>query len=130
MFVVPFYIRPFQKSLIQWSLEPVVLFLDSQGRQICKADTPFEWLTENGFHTKRTWTHGQTVYAEIDIQQTVVADYYTFEELTTEQQKGTQECWRTFYVLIGESTHHWNECLESPFKECIDSIQMQRSKSE
>jgi hypothetical protein len=130
MFVVPFYIRPSPKSLIQWSLQPIVLFLDSQGRQICKTDAPLDWLAENGFHTKTTWTQGQTVYAEIDTQQTAVKEYYTFEELTTEQQKGTQECWRTFYVLTGESTHHWNECLEEPFKECIDSIQMHRSKSE
>jgi hypothetical protein len=49
MFVVPFYTKPILPSLINWSLQPIALFLENRGKQICETDDPVAWLSENGF---------------------------------------------------------------------------------
>jgi len=122
MFIVPFYTKQSPQSLIAWSVQPIVLFLDTRGKNLCQTDTPKEWLDSNGFVTKKTWTQknkeGQFYFAEIDQQKTAINEFYTFEDLTITQQNGTEECWRAFYRVKGEdkSIHHWNDCIEDVFQ--------------
>jgi len=129
MFVVPFYTKSQLPSLIKWSLIPITLFLDNRGKQICETDEPDLWLTENGFSVKSKWREGKILYAEIDIVSTDLKNFYSFEEVTRTQQKGTEECWRTFYLLKagqGEtpsSTNQWNDCIDEVFVEPLTTIQ-------
>ena len=50
-------------------------------------------------------------------------------EVTRTQQKGTEECWRTFYLLKagqGEtpsSVNQWNDCIDEVFVEPLATIQ-------
>lgn len=128
MFVVPFFLRPALPSLIQWKLMPVTLFLENHGKHICSSEDPSSWLADNGFVTKQTWKEKDIFFAEIDTEKTIIRDFYSFEQLTKTQEKGTQECWRTFFVMkanedTNESVTPWNENIENPFSKTILAIQ-------
>ena len=90
-------------------------------------DEADEWLEANGFVVKQTWIDGSLVFAEIDAEKTNLADFYSFEQLTKTQQKGTQECWRTFYLMKAQpdevtSEKAWNENIEDSFSNAIEKI--------
>ena len=129
MFIVPFYTRTALPSLIKWSLVPITLFLDNRGKQLCETDEPEQWLVDNGFFVKSKWREGKILYVEIDIQSMKLKDFYSFEDVTRVQQKGTEECWRTFFILkagAGEapsSTQQWNDCIDETFVEPLETIQ-------
>ena len=108
MFIVPFYTRTALPSLIKWSLIPITLFLDNRGKQLCETDEPEQWLVDNSFFVKSKWREGKILYIEIDIQSMKLKEFYSFEEVTRIQQKGTEECWRTFV-----------EALETIQKRCM-----------
>jgi hypothetical protein len=134
MFVIPFYTKPILPSLINWSLQPIALFLENRGKQICETDDPVAWLSENGFFLKRSWKESGYFFAEIDSEKTRLQDFYSFEQVTREQQKGTEECWRTFFLLLPglneteTSIHQWNDCIDDLFLEPLKLIQS-RSKA-
>lgn len=127
MFVVPFFYRTPVESLIPWSLQPIVLFLENRGKQLCQADVPSDWLNENGFVVKKTWQVENTMYVEVDVQKMKLSEFYSFEQVTLQQQKGTEECWRTFFVMKSkedlQSSMVWNKLLESPFSNVLQEIQ-------
>lgn len=128
MFVIPFILRNSFSSLCPWKLQPILLFLENHGKHICTADNPEEWLKENGFVVKRSWTHDSIVYAEIDEIQTCMKDFYSFEQLTTVQKRGTEECWRTFYMMESppnekNSETAWNSCFDEPIRKALTCIQ-------
>ena len=136
MFIVPFFTTSAPKSLIAWSVQPITLFLDTRGRSLCQTDSPKEWLENNGFVARKTWSQktkeGHFYFEEVDNEKTALAEFYTFEDLTVSQQKGTEECWRTFYLLNTtsgdeKSTHHWNDCIEDIFQGPLSVIKS-RSK--
>ncbi len=128
MFVVPFFLRAPLSSIIQWQLVPITVFLENHGKGICTAENVDEWLHENGFQKKKTWQVGDTVYVEIDTTKTTLRDFYSFEQLTVEQKRGTEECWRTFFVMKSispdekQSEKAWNENLENPFSKILGEI--------
>jgi hypothetical protein len=129
MFVVPFFLRASLPSVIQWKLVPVTLFLENHGKGLYVVDNADEWLAENGFVVKRQWHEEEIVFAEIDATKTNLSDFYSYEQLTVEQKKGTEECWRTFFVLKTEdpdeklSEKAWNQNIENPFSKAILAIQ-------
>ncbi len=129
MFVVPFFLRDPLPSVIQWKLIPVTLFLENHGKGLYVVENVDEWLTENGFLVKRQWKQADTVYAEIDTARTNLRDFYSYEQLTLEQKKGTEECWRTFFIMKSEnpdeklSEKAWNQNIENPFSNAILEIQ-------
>ena len=128
MFVVPFFYRAPIQSLISWSLQPIVIFLENRGKQLCQVDSPTEWLSENGFSVKNKWQVGDILYVEVDAEKTSLRDFYSFEQLTVQQQKGTEECWRTFYTMKSEedlsSSMAWNKNMESPLFDILQEIQI------
>ena len=133
MFVVPFVLRDSPASLIQWKLRPIVIFLENHGKHLCSTDSPEEWLRENGFVVKRAWREKDNYFAEIDSEKTALRDFYSFEQLTKEQKKGTEECWRTFFWLESPtdemgSEKTWNGTLEEPFYKVLESIYSFTSK--
>jgi hypothetical protein len=129
MFIVPFYTRTALPSLIKWSLIPITIFLDNRGKQLCETDEPEQWLVDNSFFVKSKWREGKILYVEIDIQSMELKEFYSFEEVTRIQQKGTEECWRTFFILkagTGEATSsikQWNDCIDETFVEALETIQ-------
>jgi hypothetical protein len=127
MFVVPFFCRAPIQSLIPWSLQPIVVFLENRGKQLCQVDLPAEWLSENGFSVKNQWKVGDIVYVEVDAEKTALRDFYSFEQLSVQQQKGTEECWRTFFTMKSAedtmSSLAWNKNIESPFFDVLQEIQ-------
>lgn len=127
MFVVPFFYRAPVKSLIEWSLQPVVVFLENRGKQLCQVDSPSEWLNENGFIVKQSWQQGNTLFVQIDSEKMKLRDFYSFEQVTLQQQKGTEECWRTFFLMKSDeepqSSMVWNKLLEPPFSNVLQEIQ-------
>jgi len=127
MFVVPFLVRNSFSSLCPWTLRPIVLFLENHGKHICSVDNPEQWLQENGFQVKRLWTRDSITYAEIDESQTSMKDFYSFEQLTKVQKRGTEECWRTFFMMESPSTEKnsntaWNSCFEEPIRKVLECI--------
>jgi hypothetical protein len=129
MFVVPFFLRAPLPSIIQWQLVPVTVFLENHGKGLCSAENIDEWLNENGFEKKQRWQVDDTVYVEIDSQKTTLRDFYSFEQLTLQQKRGTEECWRTFFMMKSacadekQSEKAWNENLENPFSKILSEIQ-------
>lgn len=129
MFIVPFFLRAPIKSIIQWNLVPITLFLENHGKGLCTAESWEEWLSENGFIKKQSWQMNDIYFVEIDTENTNLKDFYSFEQLTLEQKKGTEECWRTFFVMKSvelnekSSEKAWNENLENPFSKILNEIQ-------
>lgn len=128
MFVVPFILRNELSSLYAWKLRPVLLFLENHGKHICSTDNPDEWLQENGFCVKKSWVYDSIVYAEIDEEKMSMKDFYSFEQLTTIQKRGTEECWRTFYIMESppnekNSEWAWNSLFEESISKVLHTIQ-------
>ncbi len=128
MFVVPFFYRTPVQSLIPWSLQPVVLFLENRGKQLCQVDSPKEWLAENGFVVKDQWQKDNILYVQVIPDSMRLSDFYSFEQLTLQQQRGTEECWRTFFLMKStedqKSSMAWNKNIELPFLNVVQEIQM------
>jgi hypothetical protein len=127
MFVVPFLVRNSFSSLCPWKLRPIVLFLENHGKHLCTVEYPEEWLQDNGFRVKRIWTQDSIVYAEIDETETSMKDFYSFEQLTKVQKRGTEECWKTFFMMESPSTEKnstqaWNSCFEEPIQKVLEHI--------
>lgn len=102
MFIVPFFKRDPPPSLIQWSLQPMSLFLENRGKSLCSiTDTPEDWLAENGLivDNNNKWLENNIYYVQICPKKTNLKDFYSFEQVTKVQGKGTEECWRTFHFL-------------------------------
>jgi hypothetical protein len=54
-------------------------------------------------------------------------DFYSFEQLTKVQKRGTEECWRTFFTMESpanekHSTTAWNSCFDDPIRSVLKSI--------
>lgn len=120
MFIVPFIVRDVPSSILQWNLQPISIFLDNRGRALCTTDCPDEWLSVNGLHSSSRWIENDILYVMINPKETTLSDFYSFEQLTSVQSKGTEECWRTFYIL-NEPT--WDALIEPPFNEVVATIQ-------
>lgn len=127
MFVVPFFFRESLPSLIEWQIQPLTLFLENRGKQVCSAEDIEDWLVTNGFVWKRKWVVGKTCFVEIDLEKMDLADFYSFEQLTKQQSRGTEECWRTFFLLRAKpeeasSEHSWNETYEEPIASTLQEL--------
>jgi hypothetical protein len=128
MFIVPFFLRTPLASIIQWRLTPISLFLENHGKGLCVVENGEEWLNENGFVKKQTWLVDDILFVEVDIANTNLKEFYSFEQLTLEQKKGTEECWRTFFLMKSiepdelSSEKAWNENLENPFSKILLEI--------
>ena len=128
MFIVPFFLRAPIKSIIQWNLVPITLFLENHGKGLCSAESGEEWLSENGFVKKQSWQVNDIYFVEIDTEKTNLKEFYSFEQITFEQKKGTEECWRTFFLMKSiepdelSSEKAWNENLENPFSKILLEI--------
>jgi hypothetical protein len=120
MFIVPFIIRDSPPSILQWNLQPISLFLDNRGRALCTTDCPEEWLSLNGIIATSVWTDKDVMYAMVNPKETKLSDFYSFEQLTKSQSKGTEECWRTFYIL-NEPT--WDAFLDTSIQGALGTIQ-------
>lgn len=120
MFLVPFIIRDELSSLIQLKLRPITLLLDNRGKSFCKTDNPAEWCEVNGISVEKQWKEKDMVFIKVDSTKTKLSDFYSFEQLTSSQTRGTEECWRTFYVL-NEKT--WDGLFESTIFEALKTIQ-------
>ena len=119
MFIVPFLIRDVPKSILQWNLQPISLFLENRGRGLCSTDVPEEWLDLNGIHADDTWIENDTVYVKVNPLKTNLSEFYSFEQLTKLQTKGTEECWRTFFLL---QEPNWDGLLDSKILKTIEHI--------
>ena len=120
MFIVPFIVRDVPPSILQWKLQPISLFLDNRGRALCTTDCPAEWLSLNGIHVISSWIEKDIMYVMVNQKETNLSEFYSFEQLTKSQSKGTEECWRTFYML-NEPT--WDAMMEEPVIEALGTIQ-------
>jgi hypothetical protein len=131
MFVIPFFIRNPLKSLCAWKLTPISLFLENRGKnfyQLESSESIQEWLECNGFIMKKIWTENDCCFVEIDAEKTRIKDFYSYEQLTLQQTKGTEECWKTFFVMKSDkndenSIQSWNELIEPSIQEKLKSIQ-------
>lgn len=127
MILIPFFIQRSPPSLISWKLQPITLFLENRGKQFCDIENPEHWLQENGFFIKEQWKEGNVMFVEIDTEKTRLCDFYSYDDLTKQQQKGTEECWRTFFLLHSEeekdSCKSWNENIDSSFLKVLSNIQ-------
>jgi hypothetical protein len=133
MFVVPFFTKPGIPSQIQWALEPIYLFLENRGKNLWTIDASMdeilsEWLPQNGFVVKRSWTDSTRLYVEVDVDQMNLNAFYTFEELTRKQEKGTEECWRPFLCLKCKDSAeehldtHWFQGLDPILKDVLFQV--------
>lgn len=133
MFIVPFFLRAPLGSIIQWNLVPITLFLENHGKGLCSTENGEEWLCENGFVKKQSWQVKDTLFVEVDETKMNLKEFYSYEQLTLEQKKGTEECWRTFFVMKSiepdeKSTEKaWNENLENPFSKILEEIQTKKN---
>ena len=120
MFIVPFFIRNPLQSLCAWKLIPIAIFLANRGKTLytlSEDENPDEWLQQNGFVQKSRWKEGDALYVEIDSTKTNCKDFYSFEQVTTVQSKGMEECWKTFFCMKTQevndpSLKSWNELFE------------------
>ena len=120
MFIVPFLIREVPPTILQWNLQPISLFLENRGRGLCTTDAPEEWLELNGIFAERTWIENDTVYVKVDPSKTKLSDFYSFEQLTKLQTKGTEECWRTFFLL---KEPNWDSLIDVKIHKTLERIQ-------
>ena len=74
----------------------------------------------NGIVGTQTWVEKDTLYVKVDPVQTKLADFYSFEQLTKQQTKGTEECWRTFF-LLNEPT--WDGFFDPTILQALQTIQ-------
>ncbi len=133
MFVIPYFTKPTIQTTIDWAFLPVYLFLDNKGRQfwICEEsenEILQNVLPENGFYMKSYWKKGDKLFVEIDTEKTNIQNFYSFEEVTRKKEKGTEECWRRFFMFLckKESEKHletfWLYNLDKSFLEALESI--------
>lgn len=127
MFILPFFLQPAVPSGIPWGLQPITVFLENRGKQLCQVEDAEEWLQENGFVVKTSWKDKNIVFAEIDTAGTQLKDFYSFEQLTQQQQKGTEECWRTFFLMTSveekDSCDAWNSFIDPILLPSLRAIQ-------
>lgn len=119
MLIVPYIVRNPLTSLLDWKLTPVTLFLENRGKSVCKDDSPKEWLELNGIHYDEMWQEKDTVFVKVNTEKTNMSEFYSFEQLTKVQTKGTEECWRTFFVM-NEKT--WDSIPEPIFSNLLQKI--------
>lgn len=100
-------------------MTPITIFLENRGKGICKDDSPKEWLDLNGIYYDEIWQDGNTVYAKVNVEKTKLSDFYSFEQLTKTQSKGTEECWRTFFYM-NEKT--WDSMPDAVFSNILQKI--------
>ncbi len=133
MFVIPYFTKPTIETTIDWAFLPVYIFLDNKGRQLWLCEESEKEilqvvLPENGFYVKSHWKEGDRLFVEIDTEKTNIQNFYSFEEVTRKKEKGTEECWRRFFVFVckRESEKHletfWLHNLEPNFTEVLNSI--------
>lgn len=115
MFILPFFLRdPLPSKIGEYAIRPFVLFLENHGRNFCQLEgNAEEWLQENGFVSEDIWHDAEYVYVRINPVKTDLRAFYSYEQLTLEKRSGTEECWRTFYVMNDEA---WVSFLEEEFR--------------
>ena len=127
MFVIPYFIRNNYQSVLPIRLVQIVLFLENRGRSLIQMEAKEipEWLAANGLVPREQKKEGDYCLIEIDTDHTHLPDFYSFEQLTVDQTKGTEECWRSFFWMLSQEEKeltHWNECLEEPFFRPLEKI--------
>lgn len=131
MFIIPFFKREPLKSLSAWKLIPVTIFLENRGKnfyELGPTESLEDWLHYNGFFAKEIWQEENTFFIEMDTEKTKLNDFYSFEQVTITQNKGTEECWKTFFLMTSDkqdenSIQSWNELIEKPIQDKLNSIQ-------
>jgi hypothetical protein len=129
MFVVPYFYEKPLPSIIGWQLQPITIFLENHGKHLYSTENPQQWLVENGFFSKKSWKENEILFVEVDTDKTKLKDFYSYEELTKEQRKGTEECWRTFFFMKTinpdekDSEISWNQYFDGPIQKVLTSIQ-------
>ena len=133
MFVIPYFTKPMIPTSIDWAFLPTYVFLDNRGRQLwscteSKSEILETILPENGFVVKRWWMEGDFLFVNVDAEQMNLPNFYSFEEVTQKKEKGTEECWRRFFLFVckRESEQHletfWLQNLEPQFLLMLKSI--------
>ena len=128
MFVIPFFIRNNLESVLPIRLVQITIFMENRGKnliQIPEGEIE-EWLALNGI-VGRVWKQQEYAFIEVDCSKTTLSEFYSFEQLTMEQSKGTEECWRTFYWMVSKEEKeetHWNECLEEYIRKPFELLEM------
>lgn len=100
-------------------MTPITLFLENRGKGICKDDSPKEWLELNGIYYEEIWQENDIIFAKVNTEKTNLADFYSFEQLTKVQEKGSEECWRTFFYM-NEKT--WDSIPDPIFSNILQRI--------
>ena len=133
MFVIPYFTKEPIQTTIDWTFVPVYIFLDNKGRQLWNCEESEKEilesiLPENGFVVKKFWLEKDSLYVEVDSKKTNIQNFYSFEEVTQKKEKGTEECWRRFFLFVckRESEQHletfWLQNLEPQFLLMLKSI--------
>lgn len=120
MFIIPFFARTSLTSLCAWKLVPITIFLENRGKNLYRLsndENADDWLQENGFFKKQSWQENEFMFVEVDVDRTKLKDFYSFEQLTSTQTKGIEECWKTFFIMNTKDTNDtslksWNELFE------------------
>lgn len=123
MFLLPFFLRnPLPSKIKEYEIRPVVLFLENHGRGFCQLDekeSTEDWLDENGFVVEEQWQEGDFLYVRIDPTKTNMHSFYSYEQLTFEKRVGTEECWRTFYIMRDSA---WFSFIEEEFRSALQLL--------
>ena len=130
MFVIPYFVRNTLPSLCAWKLIPITIFLENRGKNLYRLsadENPDDWLEQNGFVKKSSWKDEDYLFVEIDTVKTRCQDFYSFEQITLQQTKGTEDCWRTFFLMKTQedndtSLKSWNELNEPEFLSILQKI--------
>lgn len=134
MFVIPYFTKPFLSSTIDWAFLPTYIFLDNKGKQPWTCDESVEEilqtiLPDNGFVYTKYEKHGNFLFVEIDSTKTNLQNFYSFEEVTKQKTKGTEECWRRFFLFVCKNPSekhletYWLSSMEPDFQTIFAHIQ-------
>ena len=134
MFVIPYFTKPCLSSTIDWTFLPTYIFLDNRGKQLWTCDESLEEilktiLPENGFVYTKYEKQGPYLFVEIDPKATNLKQFYSFEEVTKQKGKGTEECWRRFFLFVCKNPSekhletYWLSTVDPEFQALFTYIQ-------
>lgn len=120
-------------TTIDWAFLPIYIFMENKGKQLWTCDESEteilqHILPNNGFVVNKSWKETDTLFVQIDSKATDLKNFYSFEEVTQKKGKGTEDCWRRFFVFLckRESEKHlesfWLGNIESEFTRVLHSI--------
>ena len=113
--MLPFYVKQKKthtQTQGQISITKLGVFLANGGRVCWQTDEPVtkeqlikEYLEPNGLLPKSIHFTDKMIFVEIDLLQTKLENFYTWEEAYTNKQR--YECWRNFYFFKDALNAPW-----------------------